>query len=115
MGSLSGSLAVALGAFGAHVLKKHLDEDFLSAFHTGVDYHFYHALALIIVGMLALNRDSSTLRLSGYSFMIGIVLFSGSLYLMALTRMRWLGAITPLGGIAFLAGWIFLALTVKRL
>jgi len=112
--AISGFLAVALGAFGAHGLRDKLSADLLAVYHTGVQYHFYHTLALLAVAvLLALQSNSPSLSLlkwSGNLFAIGIVIFSGSLYVLAVSGVRWLGAITPIGGVAFLAGWICLAL-----
>jgi len=109
LGGVSGFLAVALGAFGAHGLRDRLPADLLAVFEVGVRYQMYHALALVGVA-LALDRwPSGALSAAGWSFLIGTVIFSGSLYLLTLTGQRWLGAITPLGGVAFLAGWALLA------
>jgi len=110
LASLSGMLAVMLGAFGAHALKSRLDEYALGVFHTAVQYHFYHSLALLAVGVIALSQpDTQLLRSSGWLFLLGITVFSGSLYMLAISGQRWLGAITPLGGLAFIAGWGCLA------
>ena len=110
--SLLGSLSVALGAFGAHALRDRIEASLLANYQTGVSYMFYHTLALFIV-VLALTRwpGSSQPVWAGWLFVIGIVFFSGSLFLMAFTGMRWLGAITPIGGVAFIAGWLLLAWT----
>ncbi len=111
--AVNGFLAVALGAFGAHGLKRKLSAEMLAVYQTGVQYHFYHTLALFGVALLmAQLPQSSALRWSGLLFCIGIAIFSGSLYVLSITGMRWLGAITPLGGVAFLAGWILLAIAV---
>lgn len=108
--ALSGFLAVALGAFGAHGLKQRLTADMLAVYQTGVQYHFYHTFALLAVALLMLHMPASgTLRWSGILFVAGIVVFSGSLYVLSFSGVRWLGAITPLGGVAFLAGWLLLA------
>jgi uncharacterized membrane protein YgdD (TMEM256/DUF423 family) len=113
-GSLAG-LAVALGAFGAHALKARLDPDMLANFETGARYQMYHALALLAVAWAVARWPGVSLPpLAGWLFVAGIVLFSGSLYLMALTGMRWLGAVTPVGGAAFLAGWVCLILGAWR-
>ena len=110
LASLSGMLAVAFGAFGAHALRSRLDEHTMSVFQTAVQYHFYHSLALLAVGVIALSQpQTALLRSSGYLFLVGIVVFSGSLYLLSMSGLRWLGAITPLGGLAFIAGWGCLA------
>lgn len=104
-----GFSAVALGAFGAHGLKNRLSPELLAIFEVGVRYHFYHALALLALALAPAALWSS--RLTGgavWAFVVGIAVFSGSLYLLALTDTRWLGAITPIGGVAFLAGWTML-------
>ena len=109
-GSINAMLAVILGAFGAHGLKGRLTEEMLSVYQTGVQYHFYHSLGLIIIGVVAFYLPASTLlKWSATVMLAGIVLFSGSLYLLALTDVRWLGMITPLGGIAFIVAWLLLA------
>ncbi|MDF2725546.1 MAG: hypothetical protein K0Q59_5223 [Paenibacillus sp.] len=103
-------LAVALGAFGAHMLDGRIDEDMLSAYKTGVQYHIAHALGLLIIGVLADKLGhAKRLSLAGLFIGIGIILFSGSLYVMALTGVRVLGAITPIGGVSFMIGWALLA------
>ena len=107
----NGFLAVALGAFGAHGLQARLSAELMATYQTAVQYHFYHALALFGAALLSQQFPAATLpRAGGYLFLAGIVLFSGSLYLLALTGARWLGAVTPLGGLAFLAGWLCLGL-----
>lgn len=106
LASINGFIAVALGAFAAHGLRSRLTPELLNTFQTGVQYHMYHALALFGVGLLALQFPNTNLiRIAGFLFMAGIILFSGSLYVLALSGIRWLGAITPLGGVAFLAAW----------
>lgn len=113
--ALNGFLAVGCGAFAAHGLRARLPADLLAIFQTGVQYQMYHALALLAVGLLGLHLGSSgLLRASGWLFIAGIVIFSGSLYVLSLTGIRWLGAITPIGGVAFLAGWVLLAAAVLR-
>lgn len=110
LASLSGMLAVMLGAFGAHALKGRLDTYAAGVFETAVQYHFYHSLALLAVGVIALSQPQTVLlKSSAWLFLIGIVVFSGSLYLLSVTGVRWLGAITPLGGLAFIGGWACLA------
>jgi uncharacterized membrane protein YgdD (TMEM256/DUF423 family) len=109
IGSLAGFLAVALGAFGAHGLRSRLTPDMLAVFETGVRYHMYHALAIILVGLIMGRMDGWLIRMAGWAFTIGLFLFPGSLYLLALTGVTVLGAITPLGGVAFLIGWACLA------
>lgn len=105
LGGAYGFLAVALGAFGAHALKERLSADMLTVWRTAVEYHFYHALALLLVGILLRATPSTSLSASGGCFAVGILLFSGSLYALALSGARVLGAVTPLGGLFFLAGW----------
>ncbi len=115
IGALNGFLAVALGAFGAHGLKQRLSPDLLAVFQTGVQYHFYHTLALLLVAALMLHWPQNTaLRWSALLFCIGMLVFSGSLYVLSITGIRWLGAITPIGGLAFLAGWIVLAVAIWK-
>jgi uncharacterized membrane protein YgdD (TMEM256/DUF423 family) len=115
LAAVSGFIAVALGAFGAHGLRDKLGADLLAVYQTGVQYQFYHTFALLAVALLLmLAPQSSLLKWSGNLFAIGIVIFSGSLYVLALSGVRWLGAITPLGGVAFLAGWICLALAAWK-
>ena len=110
LGSLSGMLAVMMGAFGAHALKSTLDDYAFGVFQTAAQYHLIHSLALLAVGVIALSQPSTTLlKTSGWLFVVGVLVFSGSLYLLSLTGMRWLGAITPLGGVAFIGGWACLA------
>lgn len=110
LGAVFGLLSVALGAFGSHGLKAVLTDGMLAIFETGARYQMYHALALIAVGWIGRSARNSWLSAAGWSFVAGIVLFSGSLYVLALTGTRWLGAITPLGGLAFVAGWAALAI-----
>jgi uncharacterized membrane protein YgdD (TMEM256/DUF423 family) len=109
-GALSALVAVAAGAFGAHALRARLAPDLLAVFETGARYQMYHALALLAVAWLAAARPGANAVVwAGGLFLLGTVVFSGSLYTLALTGQRWLGAITPLGGVAFLAGWACLA------
>lgn len=113
--AFNGFLAVALGAFGAHGLKQRLSPDLLAVFQTGVQYHFYHTLALLLVAALMLHWPHNTaLRWSALLFCIGMLIFSGSLYVLSITGVRWLGAITPLGGLAFLGGWIALVIAIWK-
>jgi uncharacterized membrane protein YgdD (TMEM256/DUF423 family) len=116
LGALARLLAVALGAFGAHALRGRLDDYARGVFETAVQYHFYHALALVLVGVLLLSQPATALlKSSGWLFLIGIAVFSGSLYLLAITGIKWLGAVTPLGGLAFIAGWGCLAAAAGKL
>jgi uncharacterized membrane protein YgdD (TMEM256/DUF423 family) len=114
LGAANGFAAVAFGAFGAHVLKARLAPEQLATFHTGSDYQGLHALALLATGLACLVLDSRALRIAGALFVAGILLFSGSLYLLAVTGTRWLGAVTPFGGGALLAGWLLLAVGLWR-
>src|SRR5437762_13868711 len=109
LGCLSALVAVALGACGAHGLRGRLVPDMLSAFEVGVRYQMYHALALLGLGAVAGRLAGGPVAVAGWLFVAGTVLFSGSLYALSLTGQRWLGAVTPLGGVAFLAGWAMLA------
>lgn len=110
VGAVLAGVGVALGAFGAHGLRGRVEPALLDVFETGVRYHMYHALALLAVGLAAARGVSSPLlTAAGWALVIGIVVFSGSLYAMTLSGARWLGAITPIGGVAFLAGWLLLA------
>ncbi len=113
-GSIGSGLAVVLGAFAAHSLKSILTDDSLRIFHTGVEYQFYHSLALIITGML-LKHSSRMANVAGYLFLSGIILFSGSLYLLAFaTTLHAAGIVTPIGGLCFVAGWIFLTISFTK-
>jgi len=109
IGALCGFFSVALGAFAAHALRGLLSGGMLEVFQTGVEYQAVHALALLIVGLLGRDGAGAALSLAGWAFAVGILLFSASLYLLALTDIRWLGAVTPFGGSAFLLGWAALA------
>lgn len=110
------ALAVALGAFGAHGLKNHLDAYLLGVWEKAVFYHFIHALGLLAIGLAARSGavNAKTASVAGWLLIAGIVLFSGSLYALALTRVTWLGAITPLGGLAFIAAWLWLGVGLLR-
>ena len=109
LAGINGFLAVSIGAFAAHVLRDRLSPVLLNTFQTGVQYHMYHALGLFGIGLLMLNFPTSNLlRISAYLMIAGIVLFSGSLYLLSITGTRWLGAITPLGGLCFLSAWVLI-------
>ena len=110
IGALAGAAGVALGAFGAHGLRGRLSPEMLVVFETGVRYHVYHALALLAVAALMVRIDGRLITAAGWLFTAGIFLFSGSLYLLALTGVTVLGAVTPVGGLAFLLGWACLAI-----
>lgn len=106
--AVSGGLSVALGAFGAHTLKQYLDPQLLTTFETGVRYQFYHVFAIALAGILYQSYPDRKIILAGNLFLLGTCLFSGSLYLLSISGIRWLGVITPLGGLAFIAGWVLL-------
>ncbi len=115
LGAIAGMLAVVLGAFGAHALRARLAPDLLAIYNTAVQYHFWHALGLLVIGVVAIHLPSSlALKWAGWLMLAGIVAFSGSLYILALTGARWLGAIAPIGGTAFIVSWILLAVAVAR-
>ena len=114
VGSTSAFLAVAAGAFGAHALRDRLDDSLLAVFETGVRYQMYHALALLAVAWVMDRWGGGLVVWSGWLFVAGTVVFSGSLYLLALTGQRLFGAVTPLGGVAFLAGWVALLVGIIR-
>ena len=115
IGAVSAFLAVGLGAFGAHGLRTRISPDMLAVFETGVRYQMYHSLAIILVGLLVPRLGGWLIGAAGWLFAAGVVLFSGSLYALALTDVSILGAITPIGGLAFLAGWASLALAAAAL
>lgn len=114
-GAIAGFVGVALGAFGAHALRARLTAEMLAVFETGVRYQMYHALALLVVALGAARFDGWLIRSAGWLFVLGIVLFSGSLYALVLTGVSRLGIVTPFGGMAFLAGWVCLALVALAL
>ena len=115
LGSVNAALVVLLGAFGAHALKARLSAEMLAVYQTGVHYHLFHALGLLAVGLAALQiPDSTYLRWSGWLMLAGIVLFSGSLYLLSVGGLRWLGMITPFGGVAFIVAWMLFAAAIAK-
>lgn len=115
IGSTLGGLSVAIGAFGAHALKDILEaNDRMQTFETGVKYQFYHALALVLLGLLMQKFDHKMFLWSGYGFIIGTILFSGSLYILSLSGIGKWGAITPLGGVAYLVGWIMIVIGISK-
>ena len=114
LGAVSGLLGVAAGAFGAHALRERLAPDLLAVFETGARYQMYHALALLAVGWATTRWPGPLPLWAGWLFAAGTLIFSGSLYVLALTGLRWLGAVTPAGGLCFLAGWLCLALAARR-
>jgi uncharacterized membrane protein YgdD (TMEM256/DUF423 family) len=113
-GAVAAMIAVIVGAFGAHGLRDRLSPADLEIFETGVRYHMYHALGLFAVAWVASRWPSGTTTAAGWLFIVGIVVFSGSLYTLVLTGQRWLGAVTPVGGLALVAGWAALAWAVLR-
>lgn len=113
LGSIMMFLAVALGAFGAHALKRKLSADMIKIYETGVQYHIAHGLGLLLLGLIEGRLEQSSLIMAaGWLLFAGILLFSGSLYALSITGIRKLGAITPLGGVAFLAGWVMVIIAV---
>ena len=114
LGAASAFLSVAAGAFGAHALRARLSPDLLTIFETGARYHMYHSLGLIAIGLLSQTRPGALLNGAGWAMLAGIVLFSGSLYLLVFTGVTRFGAITPIGGVAFLLGWALLAWAAVR-
>ncbi|MFV8826269.1 DUF423 domain-containing protein [Alkalihalobacterium sp. APHAB7] len=115
LGSIAAALGVALGAFGAHGLEGRLTEHYIKIYQTGVQYHMYHALGLTLIGLISLKGvESSLVHWAGWLIVLGIILFSGSLYVLAITGISKLGMITPLGGVAFIAGWVLLAISMFR-
>ena len=115
LGGINAALVVILGAFGAHALKARLSEEMLAVYQTGVHYHLFHALGLLIIGLVATQIPAATyLKWSGWLMLAGIVLFSGSLYILSISGLRWLGAVTPFGGVAFIAAWILFVIAVSK-
>lgn len=114
LGAVLGGLSVAAGAFGAHALRSQLEPRMLEVFETAARYQMYHALALFAAAWIGQQTEAPAAQLAGWAFVAGIVLFSGSLYAMAFTGIRGLGAITPVGGVAFLVGWAALAVAAIR-
>jgi len=112
LGALFGALGVGLGAFGAHGLKGRVEESSIAIWQTAASYQMWHALALLVVAWVISEGSSTAGRVSGVAFTVGILLFSGSLYVLVLSGVKWLGAVTPLGGLAFIIGWISLAMAL---
>jgi uncharacterized membrane protein YgdD (TMEM256/DUF423 family) len=112
--AISGFLSVVLGAIGAHTLKNVLDDYGKSIYEKAVLYQMYHTIALFVVGVLQHLFKDTSFSIAGWGFLIGIFLFSGSLYLLATTGVKWFGAVTPFGGVAFLFGWFWLVLTIIK-
>jgi uncharacterized membrane protein YgdD (TMEM256/DUF423 family) len=115
IGAMAGFIGVALGAFGAHALRPRLAPEMLAVFETGVRYQLYHALAIVLTSLLVARLDGWLVRTAGWCFTAGIVLFSGSLYALAMSGVTILGAVTPFGGLALLAGWACLAIAAAAL
>jgi len=114
IGSVLAALAVSIGAFGAHGLKSKVSSEDLVIFETGVRYQMYHSLGLILIGILGFHYPLNIIQLPAILFLIGIIIFSGTLYLIPLTGLRWFGAITPIGGTALIAGWIVLVYNIIK-
>lgn len=114
LGALNAALAVICGAFGAHGLKARVDAALLDTWATASEYHFYHALGLLLAGLLAKQFGSTGMVTAGWILFAGMLVFSGSLYLLVLSGQRWLGAVTPLGGTALIIGWLWLAWSLHR-
>jgi uncharacterized membrane protein YgdD (TMEM256/DUF423 family) len=114
LGALLALLGVAFGAFGAHALRARLTPADLAIFETGVRYQMYHALALLFVAWAATRWPGGTVHAAGWAFLVGVLVFSGSLYVLVLSGLRWMGAITPLGGLALLLGWALLAWRILK-
>jgi uncharacterized membrane protein YgdD (TMEM256/DUF423 family) len=115
LGSLLGALSVMIGAFGAHALKKLLtDNGRMDVFETAVKYQFYHAFALLITGLLLFRVQHKLFDYAGISFIAGMLIFSGSLYILCITNVKWWGAVTPIGGLCMIAGWILLAVALMK-
>jgi len=115
LGGFNAALVVLLGAFGAHGLKARMTAEMLAVYQTGVHYHLFHALGLIVVGLVATQiSDSAYLRWSGWLMLVGIILFSGSLYVSSVSGLHWLGMITPFGGISFIAAWILFVIAIVK-
>ena len=114
LGALFAALGVAFGAFGAHALRSSLSAADLATFETGVRYQMYHAFGLFVVAWATTQWNAQTVQAAGWAFVIGTVVFSGSLYVLVLSGARWLGAITPLGGVALISGWALLAWSALR-
>ena len=115
LGGINAALVVLLGAFGAHGLKARMTAEMLAVYQTGVHYHLFHALGLIAVGLVATQIPASAyLKWSGWLMLAGIILFSGSLYVLSVSGLRWLGMITPFGGVAFIAAWIVFVIAIAK-
>ena len=115
LGGVNAALVVVLGAFGAHALKARLSVEMMSVYQTGIHYHLFHALGLLVIGLAATQMPATTyLRWSGWLMFAGIILFSGSLYVLSISGLRWLGAVTPFGGAAFIVAWLLFVVAVSK-
>lgn len=114
LGAFIAFLSVALGAFGAHAVKNSITPELMRVYQTAVDYQFYHALGLILIGLIYQLHQSRLITVAGWLMLTGIIIFSGSLYILSLSGIRWLGAITPIGGTAFIAAWLLLFYALIR-
>lgn len=112
IGAILGAIGVGLGAFGAHGLKGRVEDSAIAIWQTAASYQMWHALALLVVAWVISEGSSSAARVSGIALTLGVLLFSGSLYVLVLSGQKWLGAITPLGGLAFIVGWVSLAMAL---
>jgi uncharacterized membrane protein YgdD (TMEM256/DUF423 family) len=115
LGGINAALVVMLGAFGVHGLKAKLTAEMLAVYQTGVHYHLFHALGLLAVGLVATQiADSIYLKWSGWLMVVGIILFSGSLYVLSVSGLRWLGAVTPFGGFSFIVAWVLFVIAILK-
>ncbi|MGN7396613.1 DUF423 domain-containing protein [Peribacillus frigoritolerans] len=114
LGALNGFIAVALGAFGAHGLEGKIPDKYLETWQTAVQYQMFHAVGLLVLGLLAGKMDSPLINWSGWLMLIGIILFSGSLFVLSVTQIKVLGAITPLGGVSFLVAWVLMIIAAYK-
>lgn len=114
IGSISAFIAVLLGAFGAHMLKSKVQIEDLTIFETGVRYQMYHSIALILLGIIGFHFSEDITKVPAILFILGIIIFSGTLYFLVLTNIRFLGAFTPIGGMCFLVGWLLLAFNIFK-
>ncbi|MCD4758969.1 MAG: DUF423 domain-containing protein [Arcobacteraceae bacterium] len=113
LGALMMALSVAFGAFGAHALKNVLDEHMTKVYHTAVEYQFYHSLGMFAVAFVSFINDDKKVKIAGYIMLASTAVFCGSLYTMTITELKWLGAITPIGGVGFIISWIMLMLSLN--
>ncbi|MDH5393034.1 MAG: DUF423 domain-containing protein [Gammaproteobacteria bacterium] len=114
LGAISGFLSIILGAFGAHAIKQWLAPDLMSVYQTAVSYQIYHSLGLLLLGLIYHHHQNSLIRAAGWLMISGTVIFSGSLYILALADIRWLGAVTPVGGSFLILSWLLLAIGIRK-